>query len=82
MCKVLALEVKHKKVKDSFKISLDSKRKIQFDYDKTSDTVTGILNELIFAIEDEFDEYDIEKLKRDMNILLKSKRIGGIYYDE
>lgn len=82
MCKVLALEVNHKKVKDTFKILTDGKRSIQFDYDKTLDTVTGILNELVFAIDDEFDELNIEQLKEDMNILLTSKRIGGIYYDE
>lgn len=83
MCKVLALEVKHKKLKDTFKISTDGKKSIQFDFDKTSDTVSGILNELVFAIDDdEFDELNIKQLQEDMNILLSSKRIGGIYYDE
>jgi len=81
MCKVLSLEVKHKKLKDTFTISTDSKRSIKFDYDKTTDTVGGILNELVFAIEDEFDELNIKQLQEDMNILLSSKRIGGIYYD-
>ena len=82
MCKVLALEVNHAKLKDTFIISLDSKKNIKFDFDKSHDTVVGILNELVCVIDDELDEFNIEKIKADMNVLLTSKRIGGIYYDE
>ena len=82
MCKVLALEVKHKISKDTFNIYINSKKHIKFDYDKTTDTVDGILNELIYAIDDEFDEVTINQLKKDMYILLKSKRINGIYYGD
>ena len=82
MCKVLALEVKHQQLKDIFKISINSKKFVQFEYDKKSDTVEGILNELVYAMNDEFDEANIKQLKAGMYLLLKSKRINGIYYDD
>lgn len=80
MCKIISLKVNHNNnFKDSFKLSLDNRKKIEFDFDKTHDTVNGILNELVTTIDENF---NIEQLKKDMNILLKSKRIDCIYYEE
>ena len=80
MYKMLAL--KYKSLKSIFRISLNSKKSIQFEYDETSDTVDGILKELVSVIDDEFDELNIKQLKSDMHLLLKSKRINAIYYDD
>ena len=78
MCKILSLKVNHNNCKDSFKISLDNRKKIEFEFDKTYDTVNGIVNELVITINENL---NIEQLKKDMNILLKSKRIYSIYYE-
>lgn len=78
MCKIISLKVNHNNFKDSFKISLDNRKQIEFDFDKTYDTVNGILNELVTNIDVNL---NIEQLKKDMNILLNSKRIGCIYYE-
>jgi hypothetical protein len=78
MCKILSLKVNHNNCKDSFKISLDNRKKIEFEFDKTYDTVNGIVNELVITIDENL---NIEQLKKDMNILLKSKRIYSIYYE-
>lgn len=79
MCRVLALKVKHKQIKDIFQMELDNKKTIKFEFDKTSDTVNGIVDELISTLEYTFN--DIDQVKKDMQILVKSNRIGGIYYD-
>lgn len=79
MCKIISLKVDHINYKDYFKISLDNKKKIEFEFDKTYDTVNGIVNELVITIDENL---NIEQLKKDMNILLKSKRIYSIYYEE
>lgn len=81
MYKMLAMETKCKNLKDTFRIYINSKKIIQFEYDKHSDTVDGILNELVSVIDDEFDELNINQLKEDMNLLLKSNRINAVYYD-
>lgn len=79
MCKIQSLRVNHSHLKDSFKISLDNRKKIEFDFDKSYDTVDEILNELVETIDENL---NIDQLKNDMNILLKSKRIVTIYYEE
>lgn len=79
MCRVLALKVKHEKIKDVFQMKLDNNKTIKFEFDKTSDTVNGIVDELISTLQYTFN--DIEQVKKDMQILVKSNRIGSIYYD-
>lgn len=79
MCKIKSISILHKAYADEFQLYLDNKKIILFEYNKNSDMIDDVLNELSIAIEDKL--CNIEEVKKDMQTLINSKRVNAFCYE-